>query len=188
MVLEGGLEPPRIAPYGPQPYASASSATRARCFVFVQGFKFALSLDTLPNISPFLTFASPFSLFSSFFLKKSLFFLFFMISAPVWAGVLRNFSGVPYLKISLTRLISPISGTHLPLSEAALCSNQLLCEHEAFGIAGRRRVLEPGALPLAFFGITGGSHLAAVTQSNILFRKFFIADLKVEEGDRKSVV
>ena len=29
MVLGGGLEPPRITPYGPQPYASANSATRA---------------------------------------------------------------------------------------------------------------------------------------------------------------
>ena len=29
MVLGGGLEPPRIAPHGPQPCASANSATRA---------------------------------------------------------------------------------------------------------------------------------------------------------------
>ena len=28
-VLARGLEPPRVAPYGPEPYASASSATRA---------------------------------------------------------------------------------------------------------------------------------------------------------------
>jgi len=27
MVLTRGLEPPRVAPYGPEPYASASSAT-----------------------------------------------------------------------------------------------------------------------------------------------------------------
>ena len=29
-VLARGLEPPRVAPYGPEPYASADSATRAK--------------------------------------------------------------------------------------------------------------------------------------------------------------
>src|SRR5207248_6486681 len=29
-MLTRGLEPPRVAPYGPEPYASASSATRAK--------------------------------------------------------------------------------------------------------------------------------------------------------------
>src|SRR6266480_4132375 len=29
-LLARGLEPPRVAPYGPEPYASADSATRAK--------------------------------------------------------------------------------------------------------------------------------------------------------------
>src|SRR6267154_6109715 len=29
-MLTRGLEPPRVTPYGPEPYASANSATRAR--------------------------------------------------------------------------------------------------------------------------------------------------------------
>src|SRR5437879_10733973 len=30
LVLARGLEPPRVSPYGPEPYASANSATRAK--------------------------------------------------------------------------------------------------------------------------------------------------------------
>ena len=30
MVRRGGVEPPRVAPYGPEPYASANSAISAR--------------------------------------------------------------------------------------------------------------------------------------------------------------
>ena len=47
MVLGGGLEPPRIAPYGPQPYASASSATRALRFSFSFRTAAAAALRTL---------------------------------------------------------------------------------------------------------------------------------------------
>ena len=48
MVLGGGLEPPRIAPYGPQPYASASSATRA----LIDSLAIIRNRDHVPNISP----------------------------------------------------------------------------------------------------------------------------------------
>src|SRR5439155_3114421 len=30
LLLARGLEPPRVSPYGPEPYASANSATRAK--------------------------------------------------------------------------------------------------------------------------------------------------------------
>ena len=59
MVLEGGLEPPWFTPYGPQPYASANSATRAR----VKHLLFGQALTILDLLS----FSNSFSIFFIFF-------------------------------------------------------------------------------------------------------------------------
>ena len=59
MVLEGGLEAPWFTPYGPQPYASANSATRA----LFKHLLFGHALTTLD----LLRFSDSFSIFFIFF-------------------------------------------------------------------------------------------------------------------------
>ena len=76
MVLEGGLEPPRITPYGPQPYASASSATRA--LTYSKQLRSPLSrANYVPNIAPiYQQCKSFFRFFSFFFAFYAIFFKF----------------------------------------------------------------------------------------------------------------